>query len=735
MRYWGTAVIISMLSIPAAAAAFYSGDEVPILYVPISARATSLGNSLYCSEDEGLRYNPAYLGNLAHNFIYATYGVFLRETTFGNLSMQVKAGTFGVALGYASLQSRFDNYTGPDTDRQGSLSVGQSLFSIASGMKAAGEKFLAGAAIRVVTDSIETTANSGYSADISAGYLFSPALRAGLVVKNVVAVTQPSEDRLPASAVLAASWRPSLRLPGQKSADGNTLFAAAAKNSTPGTAFSLGWESFLSERFAARLGFDRDYPAAGFGVIYNMLNLDFAAAFKEQGLLYFMTLGWTFGGGTAAAPETKTVRKKKPAEPPVAAVETPPADADQEKRDRADALVQDGWASLRENRLQEASDRFAQALKIVPQYRPALYGQQMAQKELARDQKKDTLGRYIAQGREALNKGDYLRANKSFRNALAADPDSEMAREGIRLTVEYATREIGERLKEAGGRQVEFVPLSVEEATGISDSGTFVNLVAALQHLSGRRYRESYQEWQKVQPRGTPLVEKYDAAFAAMFAGELDKAVAKATKLANSGAYAPAVSQLNVALQLPGLKEDDMRKIRGLIASYEYVGKSIADNNLKKAEQLLRQQQYRSAELYLERVVQSGYEADRARQMMTDIKDKEDGPPVEPPADSAVPVQKTEPVPVDTEPAAPPVPAKDFPAKTVPQGQKGSPIGPALKERLLKEYREKAAELSVQNRFKECREYLLRILYLEPGDAEAQRSLDRIDGILRSRGE
>ena len=67
-----------------------SPKDVPVLYAPVSARSSALGNSLYCFAEEGGRYNPAYLGFLQSGSLFATYGNYLRGTKFGILSFQEK---------------------------------------------------------------------------------------------------------------------------------------------------------------------------------------------------------------------------------------------------------------------------------------------------------------------------------------------------------------------------------------------------------------------------------------------------------------------------------------------------------------------------------------------------------------------------------------------------------------------------------------------------------------------
>jgi len=660
-----------------AQAALYNADEAPVMYVPVSARSTALGNSLYCAEDEAIRYNPAYLGSMGHGAFNATCGMFQQGTSFGSLALEIKTGDIGWAAGISEIRQSFDKYSGPDSAALGTVSVSQSLGSIASGLKVADGHFLFGTAIRMLTDSIDEKSNSGYSVDAGIGYIFSPILRTGLVVNNAISIANVTDDKPRGKTVLAWAWQPPLHLFGQRSEEENLFSTAVTGTDALPPCVSLGWESIFYGRLAFRVGYDRDYPVAGMGFIFKLMTIDAAAAFKDGGMLYFMTLGWRFGG---AVPQQEADIRS--------AGNDTPERAKSEKAEDTEAV-------------QEAAENV---------------------------RKQEVLGGQLAQGEEALGQGDYLLAHRMYRAALDADPDNVNAREGLRLMITYMEREMDEHLKAYIKEADEPAEPSVENALALSGSGTFANMVNSLRLLAAQRYHESCVEWRKVQPHEGSAFEKYDAAFAAAMALEFDRLTAGATHLAENSCYAAAVAELNAKLKTPGLSADEVQRIKGVMASYEYVGNVTAKNYIEKAEALCRDGKYQGAAVCLRRALQCGYETERAQRMLEDIRDGKaaEGRTKTPETTPAVAADKTSGrrrhVHVRTSPG-------------LPQPALRNTMSPAIRNKLLREYRLKASEYYLQNRFEECREYLCKILYIDPGDREARRYFDKVDDILKSQAE
>jgi tetratricopeptide (TPR) repeat protein len=700
----GRIVVVSvlMLMLPPARAALYNANEVPVLYVPVSARATALGNSLYCSPDDAVRYNAAFLGDMTQGMFSATYGSFQHGTNFSSLSLSLKTGCIGWAAGMSDIRQHFDTYSGPDTARDGTATVAQSLFSIASGYKGGGDRYLVGTAIRILTDSVDSLSSSGYGVDVGGGYLVHPSLRAGLVIRNAVTITDTADDKIGPGFVLAGAWQPPLHLFGLEQGQQNLLSAALTKSVAPRAFVSLGWESTFYDRLAVRLGYDRDYPSLGLGFSYAPVSVDLAVAFKAPGALYFMTAGWSFGGAGTPSPAAAPA----PEEPAAAA---PEQKENEENDSRVTSLVENGWTALRENRTGDAEASFAAALRIDPECREALRGRTALRESKDKARVREQVQAQLSQGAAALNERNYLRAQRAYGAALELDSKNEKARAGLAATVTRAARELDEGLRSLTGDQGDFAAPADADALAIVESGTFGNLVNAVRLLNAERCRESCGEWQKVQPHQGALCERFDAAFAAALARAFDRMTARATQLAETGAYGAAAAELKSVVQTPELTADETRRIKARIASYDYVGTALAQNYIEQAEAMIRTGERAPAADCLKRALHCGYETERVQQLLRDL-----------------------------EAAPPPNPAADRPSRAPAAPAPGTPspaVDPAMRQKLLAEYHRKAAALYRQNRFRECREYLRKILYIDPGDRGARTSLNRVNQILRTQGE
>ncbi|MHB9155341.1 MAG: PorV/PorQ family protein [Endomicrobiales bacterium] len=730
MKNRGLAIAVILIAGGGTASfAAYSPADPPVLYAPVSGRSTALGNSLFCAESEGIRYNPAYLGALEKSTLFGTYGVLQRGSSFGGAYGQFRAGAAAVGLGITDLRTQgIEKFTGPDTDPAGEITASQSLFSLAAGMRGSDKKLLLGAALRLLVDAVENESSVGYSLDAGAGYLFNPRWRAGLVLNNVLSLYDVKEDIVPQKTTLALSYMPDFLLSSSQKKEGaNTLFLAASKGLSSNTSFSFGWESVFYGTLAARLGYDRDYPVLGLGLGYPFGSIDLAAAFKGSGPLFFVTLGFTFAPPSPAPPvktaaqpvvkpEAKKVKKaKEPKEPAAAPSE-------------AASLAREGWAMLKGNNVKGALKNFNAALALDPGEPSATAGLKAAEREMNGIKKQESYRILLAQAARALQAGDYAKAEELYRQTMELDPENGDAREGIRAVVEAVSTEIGESLKK--GATWHFTPeqASLEEALIISGNGTFGNLEASRRFLADEKYGAAWAEWQKVKPRDIGLVRKYNEAFALLPPAVYNAAAGRASKKAAQGYYRDAVTELEKNCRAEGgLPVECTRKAQALISTYEYVGQSVSRSNLTEAEKLIAQRQYRPAAACLERVVRSGYDADKAQRRLREIKTflkegRAGGESKKQGGDEGAP--PSPPVPSGNEGSVEPAEKPSSPP----------PLDGRLKESLLNAYMTSAEKLFIEKRYRECRECLLKVLYLDPGNSEARRSLEKVNRFLKQEG-
>lgn len=703
----------------------------PVLHVPVSARASALGNSLYCSEFDGVRYNPAYLSLVENAGIWGTYAFMQQGSNFGSVYGQFRAGNAGWGLGIADISSGFDRYTDVSSPRAGRISVSQTLFSAAGGIKTSEPGLLFGAAARMLTDTIDGSASSGYSADIGAGYVFSGRFRMGLVLNSFLSFSDNNDDVVPQRTTFSAAYYPKLTMSGQTGGMDNGVFAAAVKDDRSNIDLSLGLESVFNGVFAVRAGFDRDHPVFGVGFRRGAFDLDAAAAFKEAGYLYFMTLGARFAR-PAVDPE-KSVLKPAP---------------------RAERLAKKGWEMLRSNDLQSAARYFSAALDIDPENGAALEGRKVLDRELARAKKKDEQKELLSEADAALRAGQYVKAEQAYRRALESDPGSREAKEGIRSTVETVGIALGEALKTGTTRYFSLDRVPAEEALALSKSGTFKNLVASLDMLSGGNGLGAYGEWMKVQPRECRIVEKYNEAFSVYPVMASEANIGKARKLASAGRYRDAIAELDKNQSIEGLDDSVVRKTTALMASYAHTGQSVGADNLKEAKELISKGRYAKAAACLDRVTRSGYgveEAERLRKSMaakqkqkpararpraTKPKPKPAPAPVQKSTQTQIPAQAPAPAPMPAPaPAAEPKPLAPVPAEPV-APRRTAPrepdLNPVIREKLLRQYIAQANQSFKRQDYRGCRECLLKILFLEPDNQDAKDFLKKVDELIKS---
>jgi hypothetical protein len=472
-----------------------------------------------------------------------------------------------------------------------------------------------------------------------------------------------------------------MRLKGQENNTANTAFFAVGKEVVSGPRLSLGWESLFYNTFAVRLGYDRDAPAFGVGFRFGSVNLDFTAALKEQGFVYFTTLGW---------------RMAPPAEkkPTAAAADEIPAgiptqDERPKKQDntraKAEALAREGWQLLKEDNLNGALSRFNSALALEPDNKDAADGKKTAEEEMAKAAKKESAGMLVAQGGDALKEKEYSRAWQSYLGALEKDPGNGDAEDGLRVTLETVGKDMEPRLQEATGEQCGGDRVTKEDARAIADSNSFGEVTAAAGSLAQGKFRDSYAHWMKVQPRNAAFVEKYGRAFDRLPAKELAAAQQKAQGLAAEGRYAEAVSTLTAACEIPGVQDGDLRKTKGLAASYEYVGRTFGKTYLDKAQNYLDGRQYPAAAACLKRVILCGYGADEARTLLEKVN----------------------------------------------AAQASQPAGEdVLEGRSVRETLDTAITFYNRGEFEACRSLLLRVLSVEPYNSAARQYMEKLEGTL-----
>jgi len=531
--------------------ALYDPSEMPVFSVPVSARSSALGNSVYCDESEAIRYNPAWLGNSAGSSLLATYGAFMRDTSFSSIIVNVEADASAWSLGVTDIRSAFENYAGPDSGSSGKIIASQSLVSAGYGVSGADLRFLTGFALKMTLDKAGEAASHGYSADIGAGYRCGERCRIGLVIKNAMAMSAAEEDRPSPDIIISGAFMPAFAMPLQPDDKGNTLYVAAGRRMFAGYSFHAGWESMIGGFMSVRIGFDRTYPCGGIGFIAGGAGIDIAGIYKETGLQYLMTLTWKFSGAGAptavkAVAAAKKEIKNEPEKPKVA----------------------------------------------------------------------DKTAEWIDNGYKFLQAGNYVKAESWFRKVLRKNYYDVAARDGIRAVVEAVVFELKHVLESVGAGSVEFEPVTVGEALEISSSGGCGGLLAVIRHCTKKTMRQAADEWKKMPRCEAGFMAPCGEALELLRRKEVEASIARADKLVKNNEYRKAIVELEANYVFASVTEAELQLMKGLSATYDYLGRTCAKNYLAEAQRLIDEGETTLAEIYLRRVISTGYDTEKAQQLL-----------------------------------------------------------------------------------------------------------------------
>lgn len=669
---------IILLCVIVNASAVESAKEAPIFQLPVSARATALGNAVYCSGYDGVRYNPAYLGEKNLSYLYGTYGMLARNKKYSGFYGVTSAWKLGIGFGVTDLRSEYDTYAGPDTEIAEKAVVAETVVSVAVGKQIG--KFVAGAAVRGLFDQIAGEVNSGYLVDLGCGYAVNDTLKTGLTIKNALSINKQEEDRQSIKGILSAQWYPGFKFNGQKSVQDNQLHVAVQKDADSNVSFAAGWESTVFDYVALRAGYDRNALTAGIGIKYRLINFDVAMSMKKQDTLSFITIGYRFGGYTND--EIVDYSEKD-----LQSLKSFIADKTQEKKENdTTRLINEGWTAYREAKFANALSKFNNAVLVTPGDPRAVEGQKAAQKEIEALRKQEGFAQFMAEGSEAFKNKEYVKAEQSYRYAIMAEPGNASAVEGVRLTIEEADREMGRYLEGGTTEQFGHGALTKREALEISDTGTFPNMVASLNYIKEKKIKEAYSEWIKVRPENNQLVKKYQSSLHKLRKDEIDLSLNEASRLASQGYYYFAVNEMNKNMILMGLTPEEETSIRDQAKTYEARGIKTSETSLVDAEKMMNDKNYSEALEKIRTSIRTGYNVQEAMHLMSMMKG-------------------------------------DI--------NKLNREGRTYDKGLLKKYEDKASDLFADEKFKECRIYLIKILEIEPNNADALRYLDRVDNYIR----
>ena len=101
---------------------------------------------------------------------------------------------------------------------------------------------------------------------------------------------------------------------------------------------------------------------------------------------------------------------------------------------------------------------------------------------------------------------------------------------------------------------------------------------------------------------------------------DVEASIARADKLVKNGEYRNAIAELESNYVFTSVREAELQRMKGLSATYDYLGSACAKNYLAEAQRLIGEGEPAMAEIYLQRVIKTGYETEKAGQLLEAIR-------------------------------------------------------------------------------------------------------------------
>jgi len=263
------------------------------LRVVSTARGSSMGGAFVGIKGDisCLSWNPGCLGTIDEYQFNATYGMWIADTSFGDIIFGHPKG-LGIGISYFDY-GNFSRVVGQDEYgvpiEEGSFSVKDIKISMGYGkglrLKNLEREIFLGITGKLVQNTIDKDTVSSYGIDIGGYYEIKKGLNIGLSMVNigiseqinlgaVKEINVRKEDRILASIEI------------DKPVDNNMRY-------------TFGLEYRYQNRFFGRIGYRgkyADWLTAGIGVLYKDIRIDYAyCPFNILGNTHKLSLGFSFG--------------------------------------------------------------------------------------------------------------------------------------------------------------------------------------------------------------------------------------------------------------------------------------------------------------------------------------------------------------------------------------------------------------------------------------------------------
>jgi hypothetical protein len=264
-----------------------------------SARSAGMGGAFVAAADEplGAVWNPAGLSHMYQNTVSAETTRLFEDTSINGLSFAIperKLPSIGFTV--LALSSGEIERTSELNESLGNFDNDEFAFLLSTS-KSLFRGLGVGANFKIVRQSIEEFAGTGFGADLGLVYELAPGITLGASLLNVIG---PSLTLRETSETYPTEFRGGAAL---RALSGRALLTAEVdQRQDVGTGMRAGSEFWVHRSMALRVGYDDTIVSGGFSFIPSSgFRIDYGLSDHELGLTHRIGLSYRFGGFFASS--------------------------------------------------------------------------------------------------------------------------------------------------------------------------------------------------------------------------------------------------------------------------------------------------------------------------------------------------------------------------------------------------------------------------------------------------
>jgi hypothetical protein len=253
------------------------GQAGAFLDFAASARSLGMGRAhLAVTDDAGAVYwNPAGLARIDRQDVVSMYSFLQEDTGFGYASFAqptVGAGTLGIGL--VSLRSGGFERRDASGSQNGSFDVSEMGLLLGHGI-ALTERLAFGSTLKIVRQSVDNFAGTGYGLDLGLMSRLSPRLQAGFALRNLIAPSvklRNHADDYPRDIRAGLKFTPNKKL---------LLASDLIQTQDRSLKLNLGGEYSINQLLVLRAGLNETEMSAGLGFRLQDFGIDYAFGYHD----------------------------------------------------------------------------------------------------------------------------------------------------------------------------------------------------------------------------------------------------------------------------------------------------------------------------------------------------------------------------------------------------------------------------------------------------------------------